>query len=154
MAEFPLHGYTTSVDVYLDMSGGWSDDTRFDYSSAINQPNGSHRRDFIFNAGFYSAGDGTAPGAGSDRFIISASNNSGQPPFNPPALPIAITTTGWYTFEHRFYATGGNVLAVRSHHQGFLRNGGQHLDALRPLRRHRGHGRSQPLCLVPHQPVR
>ena len=111
-AAFPPHGYTTSVDVYLDMSGGFPTDTRFDYSSAINQPDGTHRRDFIFNAGFYTAGDATLPGTGSDRFIVSASNNSGQPPWNPGALPIAITTTGWYTFEQRFYSTAGNVLAV------------------------------------------
>lgn len=112
VGEFPAHGYTTSVDVYLDMAGGWADDTRFDLSSAINQPSGFHRRDFIFNAGFYGAGDVTAPGAGTDRYIVSASNNSPQPPWNIPALPVAITTTGWYTFEHRFYATGGNILAV------------------------------------------
>ncbi len=112
VTEFPLHGYLTSVDIYLDMEAGFADDTRFDFSSAINRPDGSHRRDFIFNAGFYSAGDPTLPGTGSDRFIVSASNNSGQPPFNPPADPIAITTTGWYTFQNRFYRTAGDVLAV------------------------------------------
>ncbi|RKY21457.1 MAG: hypothetical protein DRQ55_04340 [Planctomycetota bacterium] len=110
--EFPQHGYTTVIDIYLDMAGGWATDTRFDFSSAINKPDGFHRRDFIFNAGFYEAADPAAPGSGTDRFIVSASNNSGQPPFNPPALPVAITATGWYTFEHRFYAAAGNVLAV------------------------------------------
>jgi hypothetical protein len=46
--------------------------------------------------------------------VISASNNS-QPGSafakNPGKLPIAISTTGWYTFKHRFYNNGG-VLAV------------------------------------------
>ncbi len=108
---FPTHGYTTSVEVYLDLAAAVASDTRFDYSSAINRPNGNHRRDFIFNVGYYDAGDATSPGAGADRYIVSASNNSGQPPFNPPALPVAVTATGWYTFEHRFYRTGLNVLA-------------------------------------------
>ena len=46
--------------------------------------------------------------------MISASNNS-QPGSayagNPGGDPIAIDTSGWYTFEHRFYDDGG-VLAV------------------------------------------
>ncbi|MCA8967463.1 MAG: hypothetical protein KDC48_21455, partial [Planctomycetes bacterium] len=27
--------YTTSLDVFLDVDGGWANDTRFDYSSAV-----------------------------------------------------------------------------------------------------------------------
>jgi hypothetical protein len=104
--------YTTSIDIYLDVAGGWANDTRFDFSSAINNSSGTHLRDFIFNAGFYN--DATGPGANTDRFVISASNNS-QPgdayAKNPGMNPIAIDTTGWYTFEHRFYDNAG-VLAV------------------------------------------
>lgn len=104
--------YWTSVDIYLDVAGGWANDTRFDFSSAINNSGGTHRRDFIFNAGFYN--DGTGPGANTDRFVISASNNS-QPGSayakNPGRDPIAIAMTGWYTFEHHFYDNAG-VLAV------------------------------------------
>lgn len=104
--------YTTSIDIYLDVDGGWANDTRFDFSSAINNAAGTHLRDFIFNAGFYD--DATGPGAGTDRFVISASNNS-QPGSafakNPAMSPIAISTTGWYTFEHKFYDNAG-VLAV------------------------------------------
>jgi len=104
--------YRTSVDIYLDVGGGWANDTRFDFSSAINTSAGGHRRDFIFNGGFYN--DATGPGAGTDRFVFSASNNS-QPGSafakNPGRDPIAISTTGWYTFEHRFYDNAG-VLAV------------------------------------------
>ncbi len=68
--------YTTSVDIFLNVAGGWSNDTRFDFSSAINNAGGTHLRDFIFNAGFYNSLDLTGPGAGTDRFVISASNNS------------------------------------------------------------------------------
>ena len=104
--------YRTSIDIYLDTGGSWANDTRFDFSSAINNAAGAHRRDFIFNGGFYNDADG--PGAGTDRFVISASNNS-QPgnayAKNPARDPIAIDSTGWYTFEHHFYDNSG-VLAV------------------------------------------
>ncbi|MCC7485822.1 MAG: PEP-CTERM sorting domain-containing protein [Burkholderiales bacterium] len=104
--------YWTSIDIYLDVGAGAANDTRFDFSSAINNAGGTHRRDFIFNGGFYT--DGTGPGANTPRFVISASNNS-QPGSafakNPARNPIAISTTGWYTFEHHFYDNGG-VLAV------------------------------------------
>lgn len=106
--------YTTLVDIYLNVGGGWANDTRFDFSSAINNSGGTHLRDFIFNAGFYDSGDNTGPGAGTNRFVISASNNSSPGsayPKNPMKNPIAISTTGWYTFEHHFYDNAG-VLAV------------------------------------------
>ena len=107
---FPAGGYTTSVDVHLNVEAGYTNDTRFDWSSAINKPDGTHRRDFVFNAGFYNDGDGSVP-----RFVISASNNTGRAnsfPKNPGRNPISITETGWYTFEHRFYNQGQGVLAV------------------------------------------
>jgi hypothetical protein len=104
--------YTTSVDIFLDIAGGWANDTRFDFDSAINNSGGTFLRDFIFNGGFYN--DATGPGAGTDRFVISASNNS-QPGSayakNPARDPIAIDVTGWYTFEHHFYDNSG-VLAA------------------------------------------
>ncbi len=106
--------YWTSTDIFLNVGGGWANNTRFDYDSAIGNSAGTELRDFIFNGGFYDATDATAPGAGTNRFVISASNNS-QPtsayPQNPGRGPIAISTTGWYTFEHHFYDDGG-VLAV------------------------------------------
>lgn len=105
--------YTTSLDIYLDVDGGWANDTRFDFDSAINNSAGTFQRDFIFNAGFYNDSD-ASPGSGTNRFVISASNNS-QPGSayakNPGRAPIAISTTGWYTFEHHFYDNAG-VLAV------------------------------------------
>jgi hypothetical protein len=109
---FPSGGYTTSVDVYLNVETSDPNDTRFDWSSAINNPAGTHRRDFVFNAGFYNDSDATGSGS---RFVISASNNatrSGAFPKNPGRTPFTITASGWYTFEHRFYNTGLGVLAV------------------------------------------
>jgi len=98
--------YTTLVDIYLDVGGGWANDTRFDFSSAISNSAGNFLRDFVFNAGFYN--DGTGPGANTDRFVISTGNNAGRPnsfPKNTGA--VAISSTGWYTFESHFYDNAG-----------------------------------------------
>ncbi len=111
-ATFPAGGYTTSIDVYLDVDTTSPSDTRFDWSSAINTPASTHRRDFVFNAGFYNDSDATGTGP---RFVISASNNatrSGAYPKNPGKQPFSITASGWYTFQHRFYNKGLGVLAV------------------------------------------
>jgi hypothetical protein len=98
--------------VYLNVGAGNPNDTRFDWSSAINKPDGTFRRDFVFNAGFYNDTDVTGSGP---RFVISASNNatrSGAFPKNPGRDPFSITATGWYTFEHHFHNAGLGVLAV------------------------------------------
>ncbi len=105
---FPCNGYKTSLDIYLDINGGYANDTRVDYSSAINGSNGLHRRDFSFAIGFYI--DAIAPGAG-NRFVVSASNNTPGWPKNPGRSPQVISTSGWYKFEHSFRNNGG-VLAV------------------------------------------
>ena len=107
---FPSGGFITSIDVYLDMDAGYTNDTRFDWTSAISAPDGEHRRDFIFNGGFYD--DANGPGAGGNRFVFSASNNAPGWPKNPGRDPIAITATGWYTLQHYFYDSGAGVLAV------------------------------------------
>jgi len=121
---FPVGGYTTTIDIYLDISAPYGNattltpypnDTRFDWSSAINGPDCKHRRDFVFNAGFYTDTDATGSGP---RFVISASNNatrSGAFPKNPGRDPFTIYQEGWYTFEHRFYSvppTPGGQLYV------------------------------------------
>jgi hypothetical protein len=117
---FPPGGYTTSVDIYLDimppyLNGGlgpYANDTRFDWSSAIGTPDCNHRRDFVFNAGFYTDTDSTGAGP---RFVISASTNatrSGANPKNPGRMPFTVNIEGWYTFEHRFRDNGFGVLAV------------------------------------------
>ena len=117
---FPLGGYTTTVDIYLDISAPYMtgslmpypNDRRFDWTSAVNTPACGHRRDFVFNAGFYTDTDITGTGP---RFVISASNNAGRgssDPKNPGRMPYTINVEGWYTFEHRFRDDGSNVLAV------------------------------------------
>jgi len=109
-ATFPAGGYTTSIDVYLNVGAGDANDTRFDWSSAISTPANTHRRDFVFNAGYYNDTDTTGTGP---RFVINAGNNatrSGAFPKNSGSF--SITTTGWYTFEHHFRNAGLGVLAV------------------------------------------
>jgi hypothetical protein len=114
---FPSGGYMTEVDIYLDVpwvaTGGGKMDYRYDWSSAINDNMGNHRRDFIFNVGtpLTAAEAQTAPG-----YYVNASTNgnrSGAFPQNPcpnPSTapnycrtPVKITQSGWYTFRHRFY---------------------------------------------------
>jgi hypothetical protein len=106
---FPAGGYTTSIDVYLDMTlANGTDDLRFDWSSAINDASATptHRRDFIFNVGTSIAGN--VPG----QFVISASNNTPGWPANPGRDPFTISASGWYTFQHTFRDAGAGVLAV------------------------------------------
>jgi hypothetical protein len=108
---FPVRGYTTSVDVYLDVSGGYANDTRADFSSAVSDanPTPAHRRDFVFNFGFY---NDAGPFGGGNRFVFSASNNSPGNPRDPARSPLVVSATGWYTLKHRFYDNGAGVLAV------------------------------------------
>lgn len=102
---FPTGGYTTRVDIYLDVA--WAQthvDRRFDWSSAINTPSGNHRRDFVFNGGTDSLG-----------FVISGGNNTTRCdsfPADPGHAPIHIVTSGWYTFEHNFVGVPGGPLTV------------------------------------------
>ena len=107
--------FTASLDFYLDVDGGWANDTRFDYSVSLVKPDGSFLRDFVFNVGFYD--DDTGPGADTERFVISASNNAGRLntfPKNPGRDPFAIETTGWYTFQHAFFDNSGTLGAALS----------------------------------------
>jgi len=69
-------------------------------------------RDFVFNVEFYNSSDTDAPGGGSNRFMISASNNAGRAnsfPKNPGRDPFAVLTTGWGTFEHHVYDNAGTL---------------------------------------------
>jgi len=110
VSTFPTGGYITSVDIYLDVDGGFANDTRFDFSSAVNNTTGTHRRDFVFNGSFLDSTEVVSVGAGLDRFVLAASNNT--PGWAQGGIdPVAITTSGWYTFEHRFYDSGSGVLA-------------------------------------------
>jgi len=102
---FPADGYVTKVDIYLDMAENLTigTDKRLDFSSAINRPDGNHRRDFIFSIGT----DPLVAG----QFAMSASNNVGWPS-NPDRDPFFVTQTGWYTFRHTFQDNGSGILEV------------------------------------------
>jgi hypothetical protein len=103
-STFPDGGYTTSIDVYLDMSQATGGDIRADWSSAISNTSGMHRRDFAFSFG-------TQP-TSSGAYCISASNNTPGWPCNPGRDPLIVNQTGWYTLQHSFYDSGAGVLAV------------------------------------------
>jgi len=129
---FPDGGYVTEIDIYLDVA--WMADlpatrydTRFDWSSSIDNQLGGFRRDFVFNAGTPPDAMETASSPG---YYVNASTNafrSGAFPENtcpspgtsmPPnycRTPVKITESGWYIFQHYFHLTtiGGNTyLAV------------------------------------------
>ena len=98
-------GYTTSVDIYLDMTKAVGGNRHFDWSSApFNNAPGSDGfgRDFIFSVGEKSS----APGS----FIVSVGNDAPGVPANG-ADPLSITRSGWYTFKHEFKSNLG-VLSV------------------------------------------
>ena len=114
----PAGGYLTQVDIYLAVN--WAaghDDVRFDWSSAINNNDGTFRRDFVFNVG-------TQLPMQQPHFIIQSSTNAFRSGANPnapcpnPATPpnscrppVIITTSGWYTFRHTFHDDGSGFLA-------------------------------------------
>ena len=111
---FPVAGYVTSVDVYLDTA--WAvgkPDRRFDFSSAINRSSdGSHLSDFAFNAGTDPGGTGTfIIGSSTNAFRSSTfpSNSCPSPSTAPNTCrtPAVIGLSGWYTFRHHFYDNGG-----------------------------------------------
>lgn len=102
-STFPSGGYDTRVDVYLDMdlATGAGFDKRMDFSSAVSNTSGNHRRDFIFHLGT----DPTTAG----QWLVSASNNSVGWPGNPANNPEELTESGWYTLEHQFRSNAGTL---------------------------------------------
>jgi hypothetical protein len=104
-STFPTGGYSTGVDIYLDVPYAQTHlDTRFDWSSAINNASGGFRRDFVFNVGTDPIG-----------FVISGGNNAtrcGANPANPGNVPVHIAQSGWYTFKHTFSGVVGGPLVV------------------------------------------
>jgi hypothetical protein len=101
-SAFPVGGYSTSIDLFLRMDTAQNGaQEQVDYSSAINNQAGTHRRDFIFHVGT----DATV----NNQWFVSASNNS---PGNPLAENKAtISQDGWYVLKHDFKNVDG-VLAV------------------------------------------
>lgn len=111
-SSFPADGYLTRVAIFLNVDGGYENKTQADWSSAINNETGAHRRDFIFSIGFFNDSTSAPVAGGVNRFIVSASNNTPGWPDNPGRSPIAITDSGWYVFQHHFHDRGDGTLAV------------------------------------------
>lgn len=101
-----LGGFTTSVDVYVDLADsavigntyGW------DVSSAVNNQSGAHRRDFVFHAASNASGE----------ILIGGSNNTNFTRRTDLASinHYTVTGTGWYTLQWVFRDNGSGVLAV------------------------------------------
>ena len=101
---FPTNGYTTSVDIYLDMSQNTAEgtDLRFDWTSApfSNDPaSGGYGRDFVFNVGTNAGRSRQVPGERQQQRRLAA----GDP---VPESAITISESGWYTFKHDFRNDG------------------------------------------------
>jgi hypothetical protein len=129
-----MGGYTTQVDVYLDvayaianpdsfagnigcLTANSSDTTckgtRFDFSSAINDSSGNFLQDYAFIVG--TGGPAVATPCTAGGFVVAASTNtsrSGTNPYLPGNDPFCVAESGWYTFKHTFMDVGG-VLEVR-----------------------------------------
>ncbi len=105
---FPPGGFTTAVDIYLDVDHAIANpDARFDWSSAISDTNGNKLRDFVFNVGTDATGFVMTTGTTATR---CASNPSDPAPDHSPVIHIA--QSGWYTFKHIFAGTAGGPLTV------------------------------------------
>jgi len=99
-------GYRMQIDVYMDLTDpavvnntyGW------DASSAVNDQDGNHRRDFIFH---------TASNANGE-ILVGGSNNTDFTRRNDLASinHYTINSTGWYTFEWDFRKAEDGSLAV------------------------------------------
>jgi hypothetical protein len=107
-STFPANGFSTGVDVYLDVPYATTHlDTRLDWESSINDTTGNYKRGFDFNVGTDASG-----------FVVTGGNNAtrcGADPYSTDAShapKVSITTSGWYTFKHTFSNVGG-VLSVQ-----------------------------------------
>jgi hypothetical protein len=101
---FPTGGYSTAVDIYLDVPYAQANpDTRFDWSSAIDKPDGTFQRDFVFNVN-----------SDANGFVIAGSNNATRCGADPASgnAPVHVTQSGWYTFKHTFTGVAGGQLSV------------------------------------------
>lgn len=101
--EFPVGGFTTEVDVYLDMALADGSDKGFDFSSAVNNTDGDHRRDFIFHLETNASNPGT--------WLVNASNNAPGDP-SGSGDSVEISETGWYTLQAYFHDNGSGELEV------------------------------------------
>ncbi len=105
-STFPSGGFTTSLDVYMDLTDPAvaADTYGWDCSTAVNNQAGSHRRDFIFHTASNASGE----------ILVAASNNTNFTRRDDLATinHYTITTSGWYTFQWVFRDAGDGTLAV------------------------------------------
>lgn len=95
--------YQASAAIYLDTN--WALGSGFDYSVASSTSSAGHLRDFIFHV---------TKDTSTGELLVGGSNNTN---FNPREdlenlNSVAISTSGWYTFEHSFYEAMDGSLAV------------------------------------------
>ena len=98
---WPAGGFTASIDIYLDknMSAG----SGFDYSVSASNNTGGFLRDFIFHV---------AQDTSTGDLLIATSNNSNfypAPQNLEDSVHYAVATSGWYTFQQKFYAIGDHL---------------------------------------------
>ena len=92
------------IDVYIDPEI-FNLGEGFDYSVAATGADGSHQRDYIFHV---------TKDTSTGKLLVAGSNNTNFAPredLDTLANNHEVTTAGWYTFQHKFYDTGG-FLAV------------------------------------------
>jgi len=87
-------GIVTQIAVYLNP--GMLAGEGFDLSVAANKTDGNHLRDFVFHV---------TKDTSTGLLQVAASNNSNSNPREDLENQnhVAITSAGWYTFEHRMY---------------------------------------------------
>jgi hypothetical protein len=105
-------GYVATVDIYLDPTLILAGEG-FDVTTASNRQTGAHLRDFFFHV----THDNTPlPGSSPTKLLVGGSNTTGGG--NNPRQDLdtinhaEITTSGWYTFEWKFYEGENDALEV------------------------------------------
>lgn len=95
--------YQARAAIYLDT--GWAAGSGFDYSVASYNTSGSHLRDFIFHV---------TKDTSTGDLLVGGSNNTNFDPREDleNINSVAISSSGWYTFEHSFYEAMDGSLAV------------------------------------------
>lgn len=95
--------YQARAAIYLDTN--WASGEGFDYSVASNNSSGTHLQDFIFHV---------TKDTSTDQLLVGGSNNTNFDPREDLETinSVAITQSGWYTFEHSFFDNGDGTLAV------------------------------------------
>lgn len=102
------NGFTTSVDVYIDLNNPSvaAATYGFDLTSEINNQSGAKLRDFVFHV---AADDNTAPG----HVLIAADNTAGAAKRNDleTGNHFEIAASGWYRFQWVFRDASGVLSA-------------------------------------------